>query len=479
MRSSGKLLIGLDLGTSAVKGVLLSQEGSIVSTAETPREYDCFGHGCVEFDAEALYSAVADTVRSLTALLPQYGPVAALAMASASGNTLITDSKGVPLAPAISWLDERVTDEMECVLGTLDALEVHRIVGWPLLKSFPLAHLSWLRRHRGELYEKASTICMSTEYIIHRMTGQWATDSSTATPFYLQDQAEGRWHKPFLDKLEIPETKLPEILPSGTAVGPLLPHVAERMGLPAGPLVVLGSFDHPCAARGAGVLCPKQMLLSCGTSWVGFYPVYDRNATLQANLLVDPFLAPLGPWGAMFSLPAIGKRLEAVIDEVIGCGTNKFSIFSSLASSVEHGAGGLLLNPLSEFDYGLLQSCSRPQVCRALLEGMAFLVRSRMDELAKMGICASSIAMAGGPSETGLWPQVIADVLGVQVSVINGRCAGATGAALLAGVGAGLYRDEADALERCQFRGKVYKPADSEIRAIYDFLYQRFIDLRQ
>ncbi|MFC1479448.1 FGGY-family carbohydrate kinase [Planctomycetota bacterium] len=191
--------------------------------------------------------------------------------------------------------------------------------------------------------------------------------------------------------------------------------------------------------------------MSCGTSWVGFYPVMDRDLALSQNLLVDPFLQPNGPWGTMFAFTCIGVTIDRYIDEIILDGiqdvTDKYYEFNSLAEKAQLGAGGLVLDLEGDTDQALEKGQSlkgehsREDISRAVMEGAAFLMRRRIEELAQAGIQASNITMVGGPAESPFWPQILADVTGLEFKIGFGQTAGAQGAAILAGIGSGVFSD--------------------------------------
>jgi sugar (pentulose or hexulose) kinase len=183
-------------------------------------------------------------------------------MASASGNTLLLDKDMRPVMKVISWTDERVTDEMQRVYPDAEPQAVHETVGWPFIPSFPLAHLAWFRLNEPEAYKTCGRVCMSTDYVNYRLTGEWGIDTSTATTFYLQDQKKMIWNKEFLDMLELDEAKLPPLYKSVTVLGRLDKSAAEATGLIEGTPVVLGAFDHPCAARGTGILSPAPGMVA-------------------------------------------------------------------------------------------------------------------------------------------------------------------------------------------------------------------------
>lgn len=471
-----KYLIGLDLGTSAIKGILMSAEGHIISRENEKTEYRYPFEGQVEFDAERFYSSAAGVIKRLAAAAPENGMISGLSMASASGNTVLLDTEMKPLNPCISWMDARASGEVEQVFGKLSPREVHDIVGWPLGKKFPLNQLSWLKCHRPELLQSSAKICMSTDYLNYRLTGKWGIDESTATTFFLRDQRTGLWYEPFLNSLDIPEWKLPRIYPSGSLLGTITEEAAQDTGLLPGTPVVLGAFDHPCAARGTGVMKKGQMLISCGTSWVCFYPMAERQQAIALGMLVDPFLSPDGPWGAMVSLPAVATAIDKYICKYISSHSTRYSEFDRLANLSEPRPEGLFINPLHETEPYNIKDFSKAEIARALMEGTAFLLKMRMKKLESSGTKAVSAIMVGGPSETEPWPQILCNILGISLTSMNGSCAGAAGAAILAGIGAGLFRNEVDAFNRLDFPGSIHHP-DNEMKIIYDKMYHKFINV--
>lgn len=468
--------IGLDIGTSAIKGVLMSAAGTILSRMTSKVAYLPAESDQVQFDADQLYRTTTDVIRRLTLALPPGNTVAGLSIASASGNTVLVNEQGVPLLPVISWMDARIRDEIETVFGRMGTREVHERVGWPLLKAFPLAHLAWLRCHSPELLDTAAVICMSTDYILYKLTGNWAVDPSTATTMYLQDQQTGQWHQPTLHALGIPEHKLPPIRPTGTVIGQIGIEAADETGLARGTPVVLGTFDQPSAARGAGVIDEGQLLLSCGTSWVGFCPVNDRRHSIELQLLTDPFLHPAGAWGGMFSLSAIAASVDSYIRRYLSDGPDRYYEFNRLAASAIHGAGGLVLDPSRHAGFDNRERYGKAEIARALMEGTAYLLKRELDRLEAAGLHFTTAVLVGGPSETHPWPQIVADVLGIEIRTANGSCAGAVGAAIMAGIGTGQYSDERDALRQLVFPELVREP-DRSAAAVYREGYGKFQDL--
>jgi sugar (pentulose or hexulose) kinase len=420
--------IGLDLGTSAVKGVVVDGDGAVLAvrnvknTVVRPRE------GWVELEPEQHYRDVTGVIRGLVEASP--GDIAGIAMAAASGNTLLTDADGSPMTNIISWMDARAALDPPSAIAGVTAETMRRVVGWPCVDIFPFAHLAWLKDNEPAKLAAADHVCMNTDWLLFKLTGKWMMDHSTATTFHLQNQLAGEYHKPFLESLGIDESKLSPLVHSGIPVGAPTAQAAADTGLGAGALFATGCFDHPAAAGGVCVERPGQLLLSCGTSWVGFLPEFDRRRIIDAELLCDPFLsADGGPWAGMFSIPRIGGNIDWYIDNLIAPGCeDKYASFEESAKLAEAGAGGLTLDltapPAKIAD-------SPANIARAVMEGAARLLRERLDDLRKRGFEFSEAVMTGGPSKSRLWPGIVEEFTGLSIGV-GSEFAGAVGAAKLA-----------------------------------------------
>jgi xylulokinase len=482
------LLLGLDIGTSAVKGIVMSCEGDIITEGRHAIQFLNTPSDFIELDPEEHYQTVCHLIRELVSGIPAGSSIVALSMAVASGNTLLLDSLGQPLTNIISWLDPRAVKTASELLPEFDFEQIHSIVGWPWSGFFPLGHLAWLKSNSSEKYNSTSHYAMNSDYLLYRLTNKWGIDPSTATTFYLQDQCKQQWHQPYLDRLEISEACLSEICPSGSALGPLTPQAAKDTNLSEKTMVVLGAFDHPCAARGTGMTQTGDLLLSCGTSWVGFYPIENRGLALSQKLIIDPFLKPEGPWGALFALTQIGLTIDWYVDRLIlkpdDNPDDKYNLFNAGSQQTPPGANGLFLNPcqdISNFpekNVKIKTQYSREEISRAVMEGTAFELKRKVQELAKSGISAERVTMVGGPSESPIWPLIVSEILGLELRLINGQNAGAIGAAILAGIGAGVFGDELEAFSAMNENVTCISPSTSAVSR-YSSIYVEYLETFQ
>jgi xylulokinase len=480
--NSSDLLIGFDLGTSAMKAVLSDREGRIVGQASRQVALLRPADALVELDAEAYLQNVYSVIGELVSKADAPRQIVAISFSGASGNTVLLDEDFTPLGPVISWLDGRTAGAERELWPELDPECHYRIAGWPFGGTFPLAHLAWYKRNRPDLWEKTRYFTMLNDYIYHRLCGRLVVDHSKATTFYLQDQETRTWSSALLDVLDVEESGLSELLPSGTACGTVTAEAAGATGLHADTRVVTGSFDHPSAARSTGVFNEGDLLISAGTSWVVFAPIRKRETGLSGNMLIDPFLSPAGCWGSMFALTAVAESMHAYLENCIGSenGESLLDRYNRLAAEAEPGADGFTLE-LFKQPYEQMKeqvNAIEPRnIARALMEGIVFLTRNRIETLSRLtGKPAGRIVLTGGPTKSPVWPTIIADVLNHPVAIPEtGQHAGAMGAVLLAGMGAGVYRDEHDGYARIKSTDRIIEP-DPERSELYQTLYRDYVE---
>lgn len=415
--------IGIDIGTSAIKGALLSKSGAILATLTRSTELERPHPGEVVFSSERCYEILCTTLQTL-AKNEKAGHIRAVSISGATGDTLLLGQDGRPLLPTLHWMDTRSVEDPSVDPASMTPSDIYRISGWPWFRMFPLAHLAWLKKHQESAYRQAHRVGMNLTYQYYRLCGAWAIDPSTATTFYLQDQQHQKWHQPYLDWLELDAAKLPELLTSGNCIGHVSHQAASETGLPEGCAVVLGAFDHPSAARGAGTTRLGDLLLSLGTSWVGFYPVSDRATALKQNMLVDPFLSgDSGPWGAMFSLAKAGEKLNEALLQAYPEAPNDATRY------------GLIERDLRQTMTGTSPTNNAVIMIRELIESM----HERIIAYSREGIVAKRIVLVGGPSANQAIVDLIKQIMGkpIEVAPASGH-SGAVGAARLAAKGISL-----------------------------------------
>ncbi|MDD4538930.1 MAG: FGGY family carbohydrate kinase, partial [Lentisphaeria bacterium] len=352
----------------------------------------------------------------------------ALCFAAAAGNTLLLDPQtGTPLTNIISWLDQRADSDDLPALHGLDPEKLRALTGWPIITRMALAHLAFFRKHAADILDRA-LVSQNQSYLLCRLTGKHLVDVSAAVPFRLVDQLNQCYDPELLRRFALRPEQLPELVPVGTFAGTLLPTAAAATGLPPGTRVYAGCFDHPAAARASCVQHEGELLLSCGTSWVGFLPCRDRLKLLAARLLIDPYLRhENGTWAGMFSIPGIGPVIDEYVHRYIAPGCPEpFRRFDELAKDHPTGACRIdLSKPYAE------PNGSPGEAARALMEAAAEGLARELVRLKAHGLIFQHAVMVGGPAKSTIWPHIIAEKTGLSISV-GSPAAGAIGAASIA-----------------------------------------------
>lgn len=426
-------LIGLDVGTSSVKAVLMSTDGQTL-THKTKKHTYYTPDGFKTLDADEFCDGCFEVIKELTDELSDNDKVLGVCSSGASGNLLFVKD-GRAISPVYGWQTSFDKEKVDIVMADIDTDFVYKTVGWPKLYSFPLAGLAYFKQTNPTLLDDADMICMHIEYLNYKLTGKWGITPSMGTPFFLINQEDKKYEKKFMDALGIDETKLPPIMEHCSVLGEIGEYASQKTGLNTGTPVVLGTFDHPSAARGAGVFDEGEVLISCGTSWVVFVPLPDRNAPQSKGMLTDPFVYPKGNWCGMKSLTSVSETIDKYKKEYLD--DISFEELDTLADVAPCGANGLLIGDNTD-----ISGYDKSDVARAIMESIAI----RLDEFLKeYAADCRTIRMVGGITKSKVWCRVISEITGKSVEIVNGEHAGAVGSAIMAGVGTKLYENEKQA----------------------------------
>lgn len=477
---NNELLIGVDLGTSAVKAILADSSGNILAQAGRSVQLIHPEEHIYEMDPLVYYRNICSLFKELTAKVDNPKKIRAVSFCTASGNTLLLDENYNPVTNVINWMDTRTFGKEQELWPEIDKKEIYEKCGWPWSGFFPLAHLAWLKDFQPKIWKKARYCTMLDGYLYYLLCRNLVVDPSKGTTFFLQDQVKGTWNRKLLSFLGISEENLPKILPSGTSAGNITPEATLETGLSRETLVVTGSFDHPSAARSAGVFHQGDLLISAGTSWVAFAPVKNREAGINGGMLIDPFLSPEGCWGVMFSLTAVAEKMKYFLTEYINSGEEEavYNDFNRLSGAAEPGAGGCFINPWQETvdeTRERLKNTSRENIARALMEGCAFLLKNQISKLEKfINTEMKRVVLVGGPTKSPVWPGIIAAILNRPCAIPEtGQHTGALGAVIFAGLGAGIYPSVEEARKQVAAAEKNIEP-DKNITGKYEKIYRSY-----
>ncbi len=487
------LLLGLDLGTSSVKAVLFDSQSTqtlAVAAQEYPIQRPTPDRA--EQDPEAWWVAVVAVTQRV---LAQAGglDVAAVSFSGQMHGTVLLDARGQPVHPAIIWADGRSAAACARLVAPFGPARYAAITGTLPAPGFLGATLLWLAENEPELLARTRRVVLPKDTIRLRMTGEIATEVSDAAGSGVFDVTHARWAEEILAAVGLPQHLFPPVLASTTVAGQLSAPAAAALGLPAGLPVIAGCADQPAQAIGNGLIAPGAASVTVGSGGQVFVPL--RPGGTAGTLPTDPRLhvfnhAVPGMWYVLGAILSAGLALRW-LRQVTGLAaeSDAYARLSAEAAVVAPGADGLLFLPYLSGErtphmdpqargafVGLSAYHGRGHLARAVMEGVALALRQVLEISLALAGPVEQLIGAGGGVASPVWRQILADVLGrpLRQSLLDEQAG--VGAALLAGVGAGVYPDLATACRQVVQLGPTTEP-DPARQAIYDDLYARFLGL--
>jgi xylulokinase len=451
-------MLGLDVGTSGVKAVLVSEDGVVIAAAT--QEYP-------SSTPLPLWSEQnpADWWRSSRHALKQVvteagvpgEAILGLGLTGQMHGSVFLDERNAVIRPAILWNDGRTEPQCEQITQRIGEGKLIQISGNPALTGFQAPKVLWLREHEPENYNRVQHLLLPKDYIRLQLTGDYATDASDAAGTLLLDIARRKWSNEILDALEIPGTWLPRVYESTEATGHLNSTVAGELGLPPGVQVIAGASDNAAAATGTGVIREGIISSSIGTSGVLFAHIDNILLDPQGRLHTFCHAVP-GAYSLMaVTLSAGGafQWLRNTLRAIAPAGsTFDYEQVVNLAQQTPPGAEGLLFlpylsgertphrDPLARGAFvGLTLRHGLGHMARAVMEGVIFSLRDGLTIMEDLGLPISEVRAIGGGARSAMWCQMQADIFGRSIVRMRAEEGPAFGAAILAGVGVGLYRD--------------------------------------
>jgi xylulokinase len=488
------VLVGIDVGTSSTKAVLLALGGDLLAVAA--REYPVMTPrpGWAEQEPDAWVAAAVATVREAVARAGvDPSSVKGLALSGQMHGTVCVDDAGHPLRPAIIWADQRSDAEVGRVTETLGRERLAAWIGNPLATGFMLPTWLWLRAHEAGVAGAIRWLLLPKDYVRYRLTGEIGSEPSDAGSTGLLDPAARAWSVPLLAALELDSRPLPPMYASASVAGGLLPAVAVEMGLRPGTPVVFGGSDQALQALGNGVVAPGILSSTLGTGGQLFAPterpVIDWPGPEEPGLRVHSFCHVVPDrWHVETAMLAAGLSLRWLRDQ-LSPGMS-YSALADAAATVPAGSEGLLFQPYLAGErtphmdpaargsfVGLTIRHTRAHLIRALMEGVVLGMGQGLDLLHLLGVPVDTVIASGGATQHPLWLQLQADIYARAIRRTLSVEAAATGAAMLAGIGTGMYTSAADAIA-CVVRRheEVVEPDPVRVR-IYQSQAALFRDL--
>lgn len=458
----GNVVVGLDCSTTGSKAVAFDIRGRAAAQASEDFPLQSPQPGYYEQDPTDWWRSVQKSLRKITREIDP-ARIAALAVSNQRETFVALGRNGIPLRPAIVWLDERCKDEVEPFARKIGRERIHRITGKPADYAPVVYRLAWMKKHEPHLFSRIGMICDVHSYIVRRLTGSFKTSWASADPLGLFDLKNRRWSRIILDALRLSESQLPETFPPGTVLGRISREASKITGLGRGTLIVAGGGDGQAAGLGSDVLSSRRAYLNLGTAVVA--GIYGKEyKTDKAFRTISS--CTNGGYYYECSLRAGTFAVDWLIRNVMGIEpSSRPGIYNELeneARRISPGSEGLYhlpylcgaMNPYWDVNargafVGLSASHGRGHIYRSILEGIAFEQRFAIGEVEKaVGSRVDELVVIGGGAANSLWCSVLADVTGKKVLVPKNLEASALGAAIAAAVGAGWYKTFKEAAEK-------------------------------
>lgn len=460
-------LLGLDIGTTGCKAILFDSDGTLLSSAS--REY-AVDFPCLQWAEQDLDNVWRLAQEAMAEAISRAGvsEVAALGLSVHGEAVTPVDVNGNALRATILGMDTRTDAQNQWLRERFGGEALFQLTGMPIHTINTLPKLLWIKEHEPEIWKNASQFLLVEDFLIRKMTGRAVVSQCLASRTQMFDLAKGEWSVEILDCLGLDASRLAEVQPSGTAVAEMHPELAMCLGLSQSPLVVTGGHDQACGALGAGLTRSGLAMVSTGTaevvevaldSPVVSRPLFEGNISVYNHVVPGLYLAmTLNHSGGMALRWFRESFCELQMSVAAESGKDPYDLI--LGGGIQGPTGLLVLPHFSgsgtpTFDtqskaaiLGLTFATTRGDIARAIMEGLTYELRLNLDLLREGGVQIDVLRAIGGGAKSALWLQMKADITGIPVVTPKITEAAGFGAALLAGVGAGIFPSAAEAADR-------------------------------
>lgn len=492
-------LLGLDAGTTSVKAALFDNQGTCLGISREEYQLSTPSAEQAELEAEIYWQSSVKAIRTAThaAGVPP-AQVRAIAVSSQGETTIPLNSQGVPLRPALVWLDNRSHSQAHWLASHIDRQKVYELTGVPeITPTWSACKILWIRQNEPKIFEQVYKYLLVKDYLVYRLTGEIVTDGATACTSLLYDIRHHQWWPEMLDAVGITPSHLPVITRPGEAVGHLTGTAADALGLDRQTLVINGGMDQTVGAIGAGSITTDVISESTGAALAiqVTTPYPDMRShnriPLYVHSLPDLYLyVPVLPTGGMAFKWFRDTFGESEIQAAEESGRDAYDLLTEMAAQVPPGCDGLVMlphlmgayspeeNPTARGVFsGFTLGHGKAHFVRAILEGVAFNLRQILAAMSQAGYHFGEVRTSGGGSRSPLWNQIKADVCGMPIVTLANEETALLGDAILAGAACGVFDSIAEACAQMVAIKERVQPSDHS--ATYKKLYQRYIELNQ
>lgn len=485
-------VMGIDVGTTGTRAVIVSEDGRLVGGATGDHEPMSMPRpGWAEQDPEDWWKA---TQEAVPAALKDAGltgaDITAVGLSGQMHGVVLLDKENRVLRPSLIWCDQRSQEQCDWITEKVGAERLIELTSNPALTGFSAPKLLWVRDHEPGIFQRAAHFLLPKDYIRFRLTGQFSTEVSDASGTLLLDVRNRRWSKQVCSILGVDTRLLPKVYESVEVTGSISRQVADSMGLNPDTPVVGGGGDQAASAIGNGIVVPGLTSITVGTSGVLFAHTDAPRVDPRGRIHTFCHAVP-GKWHVMGVTQGAGLSLRWFRDQFAAQevaqaakeNREAYELIIRQAESVPAGSEGLLWFPYLMGErtphldasargawFGLTASHTRAHLIRAILEGVAFSLRDSLEIFRELEVPITQVRLSGGGSRNPFWRQVQADIYGQELVTLRTSEGSAYGAALLAAAGNGVFSSVEEACRRTiEVREKtVPRPAE---RATYDRYY--------
>lgn len=473
------LYIGVDLGTSAVKLLLMDEKGEIKKIVS--REYPLyFPHpGWSEQKPEDWFKQSMDGIKELTAECDKEN-VAGISFGGQMHGLVALDENDEVIRPAILWNDGRTGEETDYLNQVIGKEKLSEYTANIAFAGFTAPKILWMKKHEPDNFAKIKKIMLPKDYLAYKLSGSFSTDVSDASGMLLMDVKNRCWSKEMLDICGITEEMLPKLYESFEVVGTLKREIAEALGLSADVKVIAGAGDNAAAAVGTGTVGEGMCNISLGTSGTIF--ISSKKFGVDEHNALHSFAHADGHYhlmGCMLSAASCNKWWNEEILKTKDFAAEQSRITKLGENQVFYlpylmGERSPHNNPDARAMFiGMSMDTTREDMTQAVLEGVAFGLRDSLEVARSLGIQMERTKICGGGAKSPLWKKIIANVMNMKVDVIESEEGPALGGAMLAAVGCGEYEDVETIAKKLVKVIDTVEP-EEELVAKYEERYQKF-----
>ena len=474
--------IGVDLGTSAVKLLLMDAKGKIINIVS--KEYPLFfpHPGWSEQNPLDWYEKTMEGIRDLVSDIDK-SQVAGISFGGQMHGLVALDEKDQVIRPAILWNDGRTGEETDYLNQVIGKEKLSEYTANIAFAGFTAPKILWMRKHEPENFARIAKIMLPKDYLAYRLSGSFCTEVSDASGMLLLDVKNRCWSKPMLEICGITEEMLPTVYESYEVVGSLKPDLAAELGFSKEVKVIAGAGDDAAAAVGSGTVGDGKCNLSLGTSGTLF--VSSRKFGVDANNALHSFGHADGHYhlmGCMLSAASCNKWWEEDILRTKDFQGEQAEIGKLGENSVFYlpylmGERSPHNNPKARAMFiGMSMDTTRADMTQAVLEGVAFGLRDSLEVARSLGNHITSSRICGGGAKSPLWRRIIANVMNLKLEIVESEEGPAMGAAILAAVGCGEYPDVETAATQIVHVVETVEPEEELVRK-YEERYQKFREI--